>query len=166
MTPELYRPVAADSVPAGGQDYEVMATEAECAALAARMQLPAVRALRCRFRLQPGLAGAVLAEGWLEAEVVQTCVVTVEDFSAAVAEHFAVRFVPAGTESDDIDPETIDEVPYSGGVLDLGEAAAEQLALALDPYPRAPDAAPVELGEPEDTPASPFARLSELRRRQ
>lgn len=166
MTPELHRPLAADAVPAGGQDYEVTATAVECVALAARMRLPAVQALRCRFRLQPGLAGVVLAEGWLEAEVVQTCVVTLEDFSAPVAEHFSIHFVPAGTQGDDIDPETIDEIPYSGGVLDLGEAAAEQLALALDPYPRAPDAPPPELGEAEDAPASPFAKLAELRRRQ
>ncbi|MBV9758300.1 MAG: DUF177 domain-containing protein [Alphaproteobacteria bacterium] len=166
MTPELHRPLAADAVPAGGQDYEVVATEAECAALAARMQLPAIQALRCRFRLQPGLAGAVLAEGWLDARLVQTCVVTLEDFAATVAEHFSVRFVPAGAETDDIDPETIDEIPYSGGVLDLGEAAAEQLALALDPYPRAPDADLEQPSEPDDTPESPFARLAELRRRR
>ena len=164
--PELHRPLAADAVAAGGQEYVVEASDAECAALAARMGLPAVRALRCRFWLQPGLAGAVLAEGWLDAEVVQTCVVSLEDFPGAVAEHFSVRFVPAGTENDDIDPETIDEIPYSGGVLDLGEAAAEQLALALDPYPRAPGAVLEEPGEAEDAPALPFARLSELRRRQ
>ncbi|NWN13490.1 hypothetical protein GY655_27460, partial [Escherichia coli] len=29
---------------------------------------------------------------------------------------------------------------YSGGAIDLGEAAAETLALALDPYPRSPAA--------------------------
>ena len=166
MTPELHRPLAAGAVPAGGQDYEVVATAAECAALAARMQLPALQALHCRFRLQPGLAGAVLAEGWLDARVVQTCVVTLEDFPATVAEHFSVRFVPAGTETDDLDPEAIDELPYSGGVLDLGEAAAEQLALALEPYPRAPDAPAAELGDPADAPASPFAELEKLRRRQ
>lgn len=166
MTPELHRPLAADAVPACGQDYEVTATEAECAALAARMRLPAVHALRCRFWLQPGLAGAVLAEGWLEADVVQTCVVTLEDFSAAVAEHFSVCFVPAGTEGDDVDPETIDEIPYSGGVLDLGEAAAEQLALAIDPYPRVPGAVLSDLDEVDEGTTSPFARLAELRRRQ
>jgi hypothetical protein len=31
-----------------------------------------------------------------------------------------------------------------GGILDLGEAAAQQLALLLDPYPRAPNARPQE----------------------
>jgi hypothetical protein len=42
-------------------------------------------------------------------------------------------------------------------VLDLGEAVAEQLALALDPYPRVPGA---ELPEIESDPQErPFAAL-------
>ena len=34
-----------------------------------------------------------------------------------------------------------DTVFYTGGAIDLGEAAAETLALALDPFPRSPGAA-------------------------
>lgn len=164
MTVELHRPVAVDALAPGGEEFVVQASAAECAALAARMRLPAVLSLRCRFRLLPGLAGGVAADGWLEAEVVQTCVVTLEDFSATLAEAFAVRFVPAGAEADDLDPESPDEIPYAGGVLDLGEAAAEQLALALDPYPRAPGATLPEVSGPAEDSASPFARLAELRR--
>ena len=72
---------------------------------------------------------------------------------------FQLRFVPVGAESDDTDPESEDEIPYAGGVLDLGEAAAEQLALALDPFPRKPGAA-----LPDDDSralrAYPFAKLA------
>ena len=64
--------------------------------------------------------------------MVQTCVITLEEFEAEVEERFILRFVPAGSESDDPDPETEDEVGYANGVIDLGDAAAEQLALALD----------------------------------
>ena len=165
MTPELQRRLAVDAIPAGGLDYLVEANDAECAALAARMRLPALSSFRCRFRLSPDLAGAIMAEGWLEAAVVQTCVTTLEDFAATVAEQFAVRFVRAGTEADDIDPEAVDEIPYAGGVLDLGEAAAEQLALALDPYPRAPGAMLPDLADPDGFPATPFTRLADPRRR-
>ena len=115
------------------------ASPAECDALARRLGLPAIRALTCRFRLRPQAGGAIAATGTLRARVVQVCVATLEEFAATVAEEFAVRFVPAGTEQDDPDPESVDEIPFSGGRLDLGEAAAEQLALALDPYPRKPD---------------------------
>ena len=45
-------------------------------------------------------------------------------------------------------------------MLDLGEAASEQLALALDPFPRKPGAAlPGEMQEPEE---GAFAGLDRL----
>ena len=80
--------------------------------------------------------------------VVRTCVVSLDDFETTLEEDFRVRFVPAGTETDNPDPEAEDEIPFAGTVIDLGEAAAEQLALSLDPYPRKPGA---EL--PESEPA-------------
>lgn len=157
MTLELHRPVPADRVGAKGLDFTVEANAAECAALALRMLLPGVLALRCTFRLTRLTASCVLAEGHLLANVVQTCVVSLDDFTAEIDERFRVRFVPAGQENDDPDPETDDEIGYTAGVLDLGEAAAEQLALALDPYPRAPGA---ELPEIEpDADEHPFAAL-------
>jgi hypothetical protein len=53
--------------------------------------------------------------------------------------------------------------------LDLGEAVTQQLALSLDPYPRAPGAAlPEDLtgpGEAQAPPESPFAALKTLKER-
>lgn len=166
MTPELHRPLAADTVPLAGRDVVVDATPEECAALALRLRIPAVLSLRCRFALAPSLAGAVAATGRLEAEVVQTCAVTADDFTSGIGEDFAVLFVPVGAESEDVDPEAVDEIPFADGVLDLGEAAAEQLALALDPYPRAPGAELPAVAEPDGADAHPFAALSQLRTRQ
>ena len=157
MTPELHCPVPADRIGLVGLDVMVEATPAERAALAQRMQIPAVTALRCAFRLTRLGGPMILAEGRLHADVVQTCVISLEDFPATIDETFRVRFVPAGSESDDLDPETDDEIGYEDGVLDLGEAAAEQLALSLDPYPHAPGAAlPEAATEPGE---SPFATL-------
>lgn len=157
MTPELHRPVPADRVGAAGLEVAVEANGTERAALARRMRLPDVLALRCTFRLVRLTADCILAEGRLLAEIVQTCVVSLEDFPAEIDEQFRVRFVPAGQESDDPDPEADDEIGYADGMLDLGEAAAEQLALALDPYPRAPGA---ELPEVEtQADEHPFAAL-------
>ncbi len=157
MTTELHRPVPADRVGSAGLAVTVEANDAECTALARRMQLPDVLALRCTFRLVRLTSDTVLAEGHLLAEVVQTCVVSLDDFTAMIDERFRVRFVPTGQESDDPDPEADDEIGYAGGALDLGEAAAEQLGLALDPYPRAPGA---ELPEIEtEAEQHPFAAL-------
>ena len=160
--PELHRPIAIERVGPRGLDVAVEATAAECAALAARMNIPAVLSLTCRFHLVRDAAGGLLAHGSLTAQVVQTCVVSLEDFAAPVEEQFAVRCVPAGEEGDSADPEAIDEITYADGVLDLGEAAAEQLALALDPYPRAPDAVLPDMQD--EGPERPFDALRSLRR--
>jgi hypothetical protein len=47
--------------------------------------------------------------------------------------------------------------PLPSDILDIGEAVAQQLSLALDPYPRAPGAI---AGAPAERPVSPFAALA------
>jgi uncharacterized metal-binding protein YceD (DUF177 family) len=161
VIPEFHRPFAADRV-GEGVEQPVEATVAECAALAARLLIPAVLSLSCRFHLRPIRRGAILAEGELRARVRRDCVVTLDPFDMRLRERFRVRFVPAGRESNDEDPESDDEISYDAATIDLGEAAAEQLALALDPYPRKPDASLPELEQ--EAEASPFASLARLRR--
>jgi uncharacterized metal-binding protein YceD (DUF177 family) len=162
LTPEFHRPLSLDRIGPHGLDTAVEATAAECSALAERMQLPAVQAVSCTFHLIREGRDIVLARGHLRARVVQTCVVSLEDFEAHVEEVFQVRFVPLGEESDDIDPASDDDIPFEGNSIDLGEAAAEQLGLTLEPYPRMPGA---ELTEPaEEKSPHPFAALSGLRR--
>ena len=157
---ELHRPVLVRRVGPEGLSIDVEASAAECAALAERMRVPRILALSCRFELRPGGRGTVEAAGRLRARVVQVCVVSLDEFEATVTEDFAVRFVPEGQESDDDDPEAVDESPYRGDAIDLGEAAAEQLALALDPYPRKPGA---ELPEGAEAAGDPrLAALAEL----
>ncbi len=162
--PELSRPLAVDAVGPAGLTVEVRASAAECAALTRRMDIPTVLDLLCRFRLTAIPGAALLAEGHLQARVVRLCVVTLEEFETLTEERFRLRFVPAGREADDDDPESDDEIAYTGAAIDLGEAAAEQLALALDPYPRKPD---VVLPEAANDPADPpFAALAQLPRRR
>lgn len=164
MITDLHRPVTVERIGPGGLGVEVRAGAAECSALAARMGIPALGELVCSFRLTPGGEGTVLAEGHLRAKAVRVCVLTLDEFEAPTEERFRLRFVPAGQELNDDDPELDDEIAYSGGVIDLGEAAAEQLALALDPYPRKPDAAlPVAA---EDLRETPFTALAPRARRR
>jgi len=162
MTPELHRPIAVERIGRARLDVAVEASATECSALARRMNLPAVLSLTCRFNLEHETGDTMIARGQLVAEVMQTCVVSLEDFPVTVDERFAVRCVPEGKESEDADPEALDEITYADGVLDLGEAVAEQLALALDPYPRAPGAVLPEI-EAEADPHQ-FAALGALKR--
>lgn len=162
MNPELHRPIELGRIHPTGTDITVEANTGECSALASRMDLPLIHALTCRFHLRPD-GNAVVAHGHLTARVVQTCVVSLDDFEATIEERFLVRFVPSGTENEDDDPDSVDEIPYEGHIIDLGEAAAEQLGLALDPYPRMVGA---ELPEELDIESrSPFAALKALRQK-
>ncbi len=159
MTTELSRPIALSKIRAKHLTVVVQATPEECAAVAVRMDLPAIQSLECRFELTQADDGdSVLAEGHLLADVTQTCVTSAEDFAARVEEAFTIRFVPAGTERDDPDPGLPDEIPYEADTIDLGEATAEQLGLALDPWPRI-EGASVPVIDDEDG-ASPFAILA------
>jgi hypothetical protein len=162
MTSELHRPVMVERVGPAGLDYVVEASRDECAALANRMDLPAVLSLTCRFSLEQDLAATLVVRGHLIARIVQACVVSLDDFTTTVEERFVVRCVAQGMESDDPDPEALDEITHAGGIVNLGEAAAEQLALALDPYPRAPGAVLPDI-EVEPEPHQ-FAGLDALKR--
>lgn len=159
MTPELHRPLAVDRVGAGVHEQTVVATDEECTALALRLGVPAVHALQCRFRLRRGERGRIDAEARLIARMVRECVVSLEPFEVEMTEDFRVAFVPSGQESDDADPEREDEIGYEGGAIDLGEAAAEQLALDLDPYPHKPgETLPEAASEPLESPFAALAR--------
>jgi uncharacterized metal-binding protein YceD (DUF177 family) len=159
MTVELSRPISLYKVGRVGLAVAVQATPEECAAVATRMDVPAIQSLECSFDLTMGDDGvSVLARGHLRAEVTRVCVTSAEDFETRVEDMFEVRFVPAGTEREDPDPDLPDEIPYVAETIDLGEAATEQLGLALDPYPRIEGAtvpADEEIGE-----ISPFAALA------
>jgi uncharacterized metal-binding protein YceD (DUF177 family) len=166
MTPEFSRRISLAGLPPAGREERLAATPAECAALARRVRIPAVNRLAAVLRLRSEAGGVVRVEGRLSAEVVQDCVVSLEPVTQAVEEEVTLRILPPGAPFSD-DPEAPDEIESEGEAADLGEALAEQLALALDPYPRAPGArleAPGAAAE-ADPPRGPFAGLAALRGR-
>ena len=78
------------------------------------------------------------------ADLVQNCVVSLRPIEKNITNRFSVVFaseadgVP-GSESFTIEDSDPPEV-FSEGQLEIGGLVAEYLALALDPYPRHPDA--------------------------
>ncbi len=157
----LSRTVPLDHV-VPGMEVQIEADATECAAIAARLGEPALHSLRCRFRLLPVAGGAeIVAEGELSARLTRLCGVSLELFETPCTEAFTLLFVPRGAELDGEDPEAPDRLAHDGVAIDLGAATAEQLALALDPYPRNPAAVlPAGVAEPV---ASPFAALARRR---
>lgn len=150
------------AVPAAGCRVELAASPAQCAAIADRLGIPAMHSLKARFDLLPTADGAIAATLRLKTRLRRVCVVSLEEFDTSQSIEARLRFVPEGRESPDDDPEADDELPFVHDQLDLGEAAVEQLALDLDPYPRRADAALPSVNE--DATVSPFAALAALRR--
>lgn len=159
QAPEFTRPVPVERIGSGGLTRTVSATEAECVALARRLGVPAVRSLSATFHLTRGTGGRIAAAASLAGRLVRDCVVSLEPFETDIAEEFALLFVPSDDLPETIELEGADEIPYAGGTIDLGEAAAEQVALTLDPYPKKPGAT-----LPDDATQdaeSPFAVLAQ-----
>ena len=107
----------------------------------------------------------VAVSGRLAAEIVQTCGVSGEDFPVRIEEPIALRFVPevvrsVPDEEIELEEAELDEIEYSGDAFDLGEAIAQTLGLAIDPYAEGPnaDAASREAGIISDeAPSGPLA---------
>ena len=164
MTPELSRPFAVDRLGEGGVEERIVASPAERAAVARRLDLLALDRLEARLSLRLA-AGATLltVTGRIEAAVVQSCVITLEpvpaELSLPVEITYALTRATPEDEDHIVDPDAPEPLPTGG--LDLGEEVVQLLSLGLDPYPRAPGAALPE--EPDGAPDHPFAKLRELK---
>jgi uncharacterized metal-binding protein YceD (DUF177 family) len=153
-----------------GERLELVADEAERAAIAERLMLPGIERLEAHVSLSR-TGELVRASGRLQAALQQSCVVTTEPVPAHVDEPFEVAFMPAPTsagsdEEIELGEADCDVAFYDGGTIDLGTAIADTLALSLDPYPRSAgaDAALREAGILTEEQASPFAALAQLKR--
>lgn len=120
------------------QPIELTATAAECAAIAKRLDLRELTRLEAKFTLTAGRGGLIFAQGKFLAEVVQSCVVTLEPVPARIEEDVDFLFSPHPPEVDEDDPEAEIIEPIINGQLELGEPLVQTLALCLDPYPRQP----------------------------
>ncbi|MPY69366.1 MAG: DUF177 domain-containing protein [Alphaproteobacteria bacterium] len=147
-TPEFSLVVHPSELPAGGRRYVLEAGPKERAALASRFGLVSIEAFTAEMELERVPGGDFLRlKGRLRADVVQSCVVTLEPVRAAVDETVDILYAadPGGAEAFE-DDMTRDVELLEGDSLDIGEIAAEEMALMLDPYPRAPGASLEALG--------------------
>ena len=140
--PEFSRPVDVSRMGRLEHRMEIKANAEERAALARRFDLIELPAFAADLVLKKRGDGAVELTGRWRARVVQRCVVTLEPVPADLADEVRLFFGGAAhAKADPLDEEGWPE-PIEGGVIDVGEAVAQLLAVALDPYPRAPGAAP------------------------
>lgn len=150
-----------------GQRLELAANGQERTALAARFDLVSVERLEAELTLAR-TDRTVEATGVMRAAWVQPCAISAEDLPQSVEEDVALRFVPVASgnlanetdEEIEISADELDEIPYEGTRFDIGEAIAQSLGLAIDPYAAGAEAeaARAKLG---DKPDNPFAALKD-----
>lgn len=164
--PEFSRPV--DVRQTEGQAPHLVANTKERESLATRFGLVRIDRLEADLELHRE-DRVVEARGRLVADFVQSCAVSAEDLSVSIDEEILFRFVPTASghapdEEIEIDADACDEIEYEGSHIDLGEAVAQSVALAIDPYLAGPNAdiarKEAGIGTPEDN--SPFAALKSL----
>lgn len=169
MTPEFHRPVRIDQIGEGEMRQHIAADADERRRLMGRFNLLELDSLEADYALRRDAAG-IIATGRLTAKVAQPCVASGEPVPESVDEPFTLRFLPEGSVEQgelELDDDALDTMFYTGASIDLGEAAAETLALALDPYPRSPHAEEAlrsagVLKEEEVTPLSALGGLADL----
>lgn len=165
--PEFSRRIAGLRLDPGGERYDISAKPEERAALAKRFELLALDRLEAKVKLTPMAGGFYRLAADFEAELTQACSITSEPVPARVAESFTLIYGPVDESSEivlDGDAEPVE--PLDDGMIDIGEAVAQQLSLALDPFPRAPGASLEDEADLSDQSAreSPFAALAKLRK--
>ena len=137
--------------------------------------------IKVSYEIRPWRKNGYRILGAIDAEVAQTCVVTLDPVVQVLHEEIDRTFLPQaeverlaqrhmeGLDEIVVDVETRDPPEgFSGTELDIGTLTAEQLALALDDYPRKPGVSFETAADEETTDdeadseekQSPFAALA------
>lgn len=167
-----HAPIAVAQIPDGGLHRDLDADSVQRKAMAEIAGIRDVVSAHASLDVMPKSGGRVHITGKVRARVGQICVVTLDPIETDIDEPIDLMFAPpeqipalshlmddASEGADDIDPPE----PIEGGVIDLGRLAMDALFLAIDPYPRKPDAVfdhEVTPPAPED---HPFAALKALK---
>ena len=169
-------------LPATGRRLEINASPAERRAIAAAHDVKDIASFQAQLLLQPSGRGGVRLSGRLKARLTQSCVVSLQPVEGWIDEEFERRYQPAEriearrtgrpgarmTKAElivDLEGKELPE-PLPGETIDVAGVLLEEFALALDAYPRHPDAVlegATEAGD-QSREDSPFAVLRRARR--
>src|SRR5487761_2149175 len=165
-------PITVVQIPDTGLHRDFEADRAAREAMAEAAGLREILSAGASLDVTPESGGRVHVTGRVRARIGQTCVVTLDPIENELDEPIDLIFAPPEQIPDlsDLVDETAESEteipdppePIINGVIDLGRLATDALFLAVDPYPRRPDAVfepTVEAADPDD---HPFAALKAL----
>ena len=173
MTPEIAWQHSIYDIPERGLARELNAAPDELERVARALELIACRSLAVAYTIEPASQGRFRLSGKLEAEIVQSCVVTLEPVSSIVTETYEAMFWPPDAmpppKSGELDLDDMpDPEPIENDQIAVGRVVFECLAAAIDPFPRAPGAAldwqpPADQEQAGEGRESPFAVLAKIK---
>ncbi|MEM1198076.1 MAG: DUF177 domain-containing protein [Pseudomonadota bacterium] len=168
---EFSRPFQVEDLEDRDVTLELVADSTELAGLQARYGVDTLSAVSAHLTLSAQPEGAVKVSGTVKAALRQTCIISLEPVDETIEEALSVLYLPAGLDEpgDDGDFE-LDYEAFDGQTIDLGELTAQQIAGAINPYPRR---AGVEFGNQaqlgdntSEERDNPFAVLQALKSNQ
>lgn len=161
-----------DSMPRTGRDLDLTVDKGERDLLAEELDVLSIDRLQVKLHAVR-FRGGIRVTGRLTAVVVQQSVVTFEPVTQEIGEPIDRIFLP-GVEKQFAGPANAEvfvdlegeDIPdhFDGNEADLTDLIVETIALALDPYPRAPGESIEDLGLGKiEEEVHPFASLKRLK---
>jgi uncharacterized metal-binding protein YceD (DUF177 family) len=165
-------PVTVAQIPETGLHRDIEAGPAAREAMAEVAGLREILSANASLDVTPKGGGRFQVAGRVRARVGQSCVVTLDPIENDIDEAIDLIFAPPEQipELSDLIDEAAESTveipdppePIENGTIDLGRLATDALFLAIDPYPRKPDAVFEPPVVPEDPEDHPFAALKAL----
>jgi uncharacterized metal-binding protein YceD (DUF177 family) len=165
VAPEFSRLVALAQLSTRSFRQRIEATAEERQRLSRRFDLISLDRLEAEVELRRQSPEVILLEAEFAAEFAQCCAVTLEPVRGAVSDRFSLVYGPAPEEEQEIALTTDEPAfePLDGNSIDIGEAVAQELSLALPIFPRDPEATIDEAATAEPL-QGPFATLARVRK--
>jgi len=157
-------PVHVSRLPQKGLPVVLEADEKQRAELAEAHGLEAVEKFRAELLVTIWKRNGVKVHGKVEADIVQTCVVTLEPLRNHISEEVTGLFLPEDSKLGRLGFETGGEILldvegpdspelFTGDTIDVGALAEEFFGLGIDPYPRKAGASlQADAGDEEEQP--------------
>ena len=143
--------------------FKFVASDKERKSLATRFKFLDVLALSAELTIGKSARDCWDVAGQLRGVVVQACSSTGVPLRETVDFLIEERYVRTADDPDEVEVHLDEAEPLENGAIKIGEMLAQSLAVAVTPWPRAPEA-PETFAIGEESSDHPFAGLSALKR--
>ncbi|MCP5083407.1 MAG: DUF177 domain-containing protein [Alphaproteobacteria bacterium] len=141
VTFEFSRPLEISELEHGQIVRELTADTTELSALQQRYDVEALWSASASLTISPEAEGVVKVTGFVRADLSQICSVSLEAVEEAINEPVSITYLPPGVDEPNVATDSPletqeDYEPFDGMSLELGEFVVQEIAAAIDPYPR------------------------------